>query len=127
MADRKTTSVERHFTEGRRYPRGRNMDPGADLSVRRSPAFETGNRPGRAFNSDRPQDAEDMHDVGYANDASGWVRGAKGQPTGFNETATNYPDGNFDRSNAWRSRDGSIHGPDKGDPGIMRKPEPNKP
>jgi hypothetical protein len=53
--------------------------------------------------SNEPQDIEDRHDTKYNNDASGWVRGsASGEPTCKNETATNYPQGNFDKGNAWR-------------------------
>jgi hypothetical protein len=101
MTRRPWTSVEEHFAS-RHRPLGRNVDPNARNRIEREPSFEPGNRPGNAFNSDRPQDPEDKHDSKYAGDASGWVRGAKGEPTGYNETATNYPDGNFDRGNSWR-------------------------
>jgi hypothetical protein len=69
---------------------------------------------------------EDQHGPGYSNDASGWVRGARGEPTGNNETATNKPSG-FDRGNSWRRADkgndwGSGH-----DPAVVRRPEKNEP
>jgi hypothetical protein len=52
--------------------------------------------------SNEPQDIEDKHDVKYRNDSQGWTRGALGVPTCKNETATNYPQGNFDKKNVWR-------------------------
>lgn len=42
------------------------------------------------------QSPEDHHADNYDNDARGWVRGARGQPTGYNETAENKP--SFDHS-----------------------------
>lgn len=56
----------------------------------------------KVLRNNEPQDIEDQHGPGYNNDASGWVRGAQGVPTCNDETATNYPDGNFDKGNAWR-------------------------
>ena len=44
---------------------------------------------------------EDRHDGNYDHDASGWVRGARGEPTGNNEDATGKPM-RFDRGNSWR-------------------------
>lgn len=55
---------------------------------------------GTAHNSHENQDPEDRHDAKYDNDATGWVRGAKGEPTGKNEDATGKPF--FDKDNAWR-------------------------
>lgn len=63
-----------------------------------------------AYNSNVNQDPEDKHGPKYDNDASGWLRGATGVPTGKNETAENKPSG-FDKGNAWRKgREGINHG-----------------
>jgi hypothetical protein len=43
-----------------------------------------------------PQAPEDARGAGYDNIASGWVRGATGKPSMFNETAENKP--GFDHS-----------------------------
>ena len=108
---KRTMSVEQHYTEGRHHPYGRNMDFDADRSIKREPSLEP--KRGGAFNRNDVQDPEDAHDnsrtARYDNDASGWVRGARGEPTGFDETATGKP--SFDKGNAWRQPDGSIHGP----------------
>ena len=52
------------------------------------------------FNKNTNQAPANMHDTKYDNDASGWVRGAKGEPTCKNEDATGKP--GFDKGNAWR-------------------------
>jgi hypothetical protein len=72
------------------------------------------------------QAPEDRHASNYSNDCSGWVRGARGQPTRNNETAENKPSG-FDKGQSYRRADkgddwGSGH-----DPAIIRKPERNVP
>ena len=110
MARRSWASVEEHFAS-RHRPYGRNVDPNARARVEREPKFESGSARNGVFNRPDVQDPEDTHASNYDNRTSGWVRGAKGEPTGFNETATNYPGGNFDRGSAWRQPDGSIHGP----------------
>jgi hypothetical protein len=119
MAKHRMT-VEQHYTEGRHHPYGRNTDDDAERSIRRSPSMESASAKA-AFNKNTNQDPEDKYDAGYLNDASGWVRGAKGEPTGFNETATNYPGGNFDRGNSWRSPTKSIHS-ELSDTQPLRKP-----
>jgi hypothetical protein len=52
-----------------------------------------------ATNVETPQNPEDQRDVGYSNRTKGWVRGAPEgkEPTMHNETAEDYPDGNFDK------------------------------
>lgn len=58
----------------------------------------------QVLRNNRPQDIEDQQDqsLRYDNDVGQkWTRGY-GSP---------YPDGNFDRGNAWRQKDGSIHSP----------------
>jgi hypothetical protein len=124
---KRTMSVDELYSEGRHYPRGQTRDPGAKNSIERSPSFEPAARGtafNRVFNENTVQDPEDRHDekARYSNDASGWTRGARGQPTGNNEDGTGYP-GGFDRSNAWRSPSKSIHGPDAGDQTNFVKPE----
>jgi hypothetical protein len=104
MARRPWTSVEEHFAS-RHRPYGRNVDPNARNRIEREPKFETSNSRNRVHNSNENQDVEDRYGAGYLNDASGWVRGARGEPTGNNEDATNYPGGNFDKSGAWRRPD----------------------
>ena len=49
-----------------------------------------------AHNTNVNQAPEDQHGPGYDNDCSGWVRGARGEPTGNNETAEGKP--SFDRA-----------------------------
>ena len=44
----------------------------------------------------QPQAREDRHAANYNNDSAGWVRGAVGQPTCYNETAEHYR--SFDKS-----------------------------
>ena len=78
-----------------------------------------------AHNTNTNQAPEDQHGVRYDNQTSGWVRGARGEPTGNNETATGKP--GFDKGQSYRSADkgddwGSGH-----DPAIIRKPERNVP
>jgi hypothetical protein len=51
---------------------------------------------GETKNEVRNQMPEDKQGAKYLNDASGWVRGAKGEPTCYDEDATNYPGGGFD-------------------------------
>lgn len=43
-----------------------------------------------------PQDPIDKRGPDYSNNATGWVRGATGKPSMFNETAENKP--GFDKS-----------------------------
>jgi hypothetical protein len=50
MVDRKTTSVDRLYSEGRSYPRGQTRDPGARERIPVEPAFETGNMRNGVFN-----------------------------------------------------------------------------
>ena len=125
MADRKTTSVDALYTEGRHYPRGQNRDAGSRRSTPHETPMESAAARNRAFNYHVNQDPVSEHGPGYSNDTSGWVRGARGEPTGSNETATNKPSG-FDRGNSWRMKDfnnwNSGH-----DPAVIRRPEPNKP
>jgi hypothetical protein len=111
---KRTMSVERHYTEGRHHPYGRSTDENADSSIRRHPSTESGNARG-AFNSDRPQDPIDYHDVPYANDhANDWVRGR-------GEDATGKP--SFDRGNSWRlGRERSLNWNSGSDPARLRKP-----
>jgi hypothetical protein len=114
MTTKRTVSVDEVYSEGRRFPRGQTRDVGSRESIARSPAFEPAARGtafNRVFNENTVQDPEDRHDekARYSNDASGWTRGARGQPTGNNEDGTGYPGGNFDRGNAWRSPTKSIH------------------
>ena len=53
--------------------------------------------------SQKNQAPEDRHASNYSNDCSGWVRGARGQPTGNNETAENKPSG-FDKGQSSSAR-----------------------
>jgi hypothetical protein len=55
---------------------------------------QLGYEEGETKNEVRNQFPEDKKGAKYLNDASGWVRGAKGEPTCYQEDATNYP--NFD-------------------------------
>ena len=120
MADRKTTSVDALYTEGRHFPRGQNRDPRSPTRVEHSPSLEP--KRGGAFNSNAVQDPEDSRDRGYNNDCRGYVRGAKGEPTGFNETATNYPGGNFDKGSSWRLKDKGNDWNSGSDPAVIRRP-----
>ena len=45
---------------------------------------------------EKPQSPENARAPGYDNIASGWMRGATGKPSMFNETAENKP--GFDKS-----------------------------
>jgi hypothetical protein len=91
MAKRMT--VEEHYTRGRTHPYGRVIDDGAEDRIERHPSMES---KGPALRNNRPQDPEDAHGPGYDGDASGWVRGARGEPTGHDETAEGKP--SFDHS-----------------------------
>jgi hypothetical protein len=62
MVDRKTTSVDRLYSEGRSYPRGQTRDPGARERIPVEPAFETGNMRNGVFNRNTVQDPEDTHE-----------------------------------------------------------------
>jgi hypothetical protein len=106
MARRPWTSVEEHFAS-RHRPLGRNVDPNARNRIEREPKFETGNSRNRVHNSNENQDAEDRYDAGYLNDCKGWVRGAPTgkAPSGNNETAEDYPQGNFDKGQSYRRAD----------------------
>jgi hypothetical protein len=108
------------YSSGRSFPRGQTRDPGARQRLLHEPPTESASAKA-AFNKPDVQDPEDRHDVGYRNDSRGWTRGARGEPTGYNETATNYPGGNFDRGSAWRQPDKTIHGA-PGDKGEFVKP-----
>ena len=46
------------------------------------------------------QAPEDAHGPNYDNDASGWVRGARGEPTGDYETGETKP--GFDHNPVWK-------------------------
>jgi hypothetical protein len=63
---------------------------------RRRVGFEENGRP---FHQE-PQHPENKHGANYWNDASGWVRGAHGEPTCYDEDATGKP--HFDH----RGKDG---------------------
>lgn len=95
----KRMTVEEHYARGRSYPTiPRNTDEGAENSIKREPSFESGNRPGRAFNTNVNQDAEDAHDnsrtARYDNDhANNWVRGG-------GEDATSKP--GYDHNPVWK-------------------------
>jgi hypothetical protein len=117
MADRKTTSVDALYTEGRHYPRGQNRDTGARRSIPSESPMESAAARNMAFNYHRNQDPVGSHGPGYSNDVSAddWRRG------GGSGGATGKP--SFDRGNAWRQPDGSIHGP-PGERGQQRRPEP---
>jgi hypothetical protein len=94
MADRRTTPIDALYSEGRHFPRGQNRDPQSRQRIECEPSFEAGNR--GAFNSNVVQSPENRHDTKYDNQTSGWVRGARGEPTGHGETAEGKP--NFDHS-----------------------------
>jgi hypothetical protein len=103
MAKHRMT-VEEHYSVGRVHPRGKVVDDGAENSIRREPAFETGNRPGAAFNKDTVQDPEDKPDFSRTsrfNDCSGWVRGSRsGEPSMSGENGEGKP--GYDRGSSWR-------------------------
>jgi hypothetical protein len=117
MTQRKTVSVDELYAS-RHRPYGQNRD-GSHHRVTHNPPMESAADRATAHNVHTNQAPEDKHGPKYDNDASGWVRGARGEPTGNNETATGKP--GFDRGNAWRlGRSGVDHG--RGDPAIIRKP-----
>jgi hypothetical protein len=104
-------SVDDLYREGRSYPSGQPHE-------RRHPAAAAGL--GRNVEHQAPQMIEDAHDNRggrYDNDVSAdsWLR---------NGDATTKA--SFDRGNAWRQPDGSIHGP-PGERGQQRSPEPVAP
>jgi hypothetical protein len=57
-------------------------------------------RPLLATSEEAPQFSVDARvEPAYSNQPEGWVRGsAAGEPSMYNETGENYPDGNFDRT-----------------------------
>lgn len=97
MAKHKT-SVHQLYTQHRIHPYGRADDQGAHHQI------HSDGRHARHADSDmRPDDSEqycqapeDHHAPNYSNDTTGWVRGARGEPTGNNEDATGKA--NFDHS-----------------------------
>jgi hypothetical protein len=99
MVDRKTTSIDRLYSEGRHYPgAAQARDPGARQCIEHSPSMKS---KGPSLRNNRPQDPEDRHGPGYDGDAKGWLRGARGgEPTGHKESAEGKP--NFDKQNPWR-------------------------
>jgi hypothetical protein len=118
---KRTVSVDQLYSEGRHFPRGQNRDPQSRQRIPHEPNMT-------ARDQHRNQMPEDQHGPGYDNGTSGWVRGARGEPTMQNETAANYPDGNFDRGNSWRlGREKSLNWHSGSDPAIIRKPGPNTP
>ena len=118
MADRKTTSVDELYAN-RHRPYGQVRD-GSHRRIEHEPSM-------KSHEVQRPQSPEDQHASNYDNRTSGWVRGAKGEPTGHDETATNKPSG-FDRGNSWRKgRAGSLDWNSGSDPAVIRRPAPNKP
>jgi hypothetical protein len=121
MARRPWTSVEEHFAS-RHRPYSKNVDPGARNRIEREPPMETSNSRNRVHNSNENQDVEDRYDRGYLNDASGWVRGARGVPTCENETAENYPQGNFDKGQSYRRPDKGNDWGSGSDTQPLRKP-----
>jgi hypothetical protein len=116
---KRTTSVDELYSEGRHYPRGQNRDPQPRQRIPHEPPLETGNSRG-AFNRNTNQDPENKHDAGYLNDCEGWVRGAPTgkAPSGNNETAEDYPQGNFDKGSSWRLKDKATTG--------IRRPAPTR-
>ena len=123
MVDRKTTSVDELYAN-RHRPYGQVRD-GSHRRIESEPAMESAAANRTAHNTNTNQAPEDQHGPKYDNDCSGWVRGARGEPTGNNETAEGKP--SFDKGQSYRRADkgndwGSGH-----DPAIIRKPEPNTP
>jgi hypothetical protein len=94
-------SIDDMYSKGRSFPRGQNRDTGARSRIECEPSLEP--KRGGAFNSNAVQDPENRHDAGYDNDASGWTRGARGQPSGNNETAEGKP--SFDKGQSYRRAD----------------------
>jgi hypothetical protein len=114
---KRTVSVDELYAN-RHRPYGQVRD-GSHHRIESEPSFETGNARDRAFNKPDVQDPEDRHDRDYAGDvADDWRRG------GGKGGATGKP--SFDRGNAWRQAEGSIHGP-PGERGQQRRPEPVTP
>ena len=118
MVDRKTTSVDELYSRGRSFPHGQNRDAGARRATPYEPSM-------KSHEVQRPQSPEDQHDVGYDNRTSGWVRGARGEPTGNNETAEGKP--SFDKGQSYRRSDKGNDWNSGSDPAIIRKPERNVP
>ena len=87
------TSVERLYSEGRTHPYGRNTDHGAHHPVHHAPDM-------RPADEHYCQDPADHHDAHYNNDASGWVRGARGEPNCNNEIGENKP--GYDDNPVWK-------------------------
>jgi hypothetical protein len=125
MADRKTTSVDELYSRGRSFPHGQSRDAGARRSIPHTSPMESAAAKRMAHNTNTNQAPEDFHDVKYDNDTSGWVRGARGEPTGFNETATGKP--SFDKGNSWRRADKGNDWGSGSDPATVRRPEKNQP
>jgi hypothetical protein len=115
---KRSMSVEEHYSVGRIHPRGRVTDDGAENSISRSPSMKSNE-------VQRNQAPEDAHGPGYSNDCSGWTRGARGEPTGNNETAEGKP--SFDKGQSYRRADKGNDWGSGSDPATIRKPEPNKP
>jgi hypothetical protein len=116
MVDRKTTSVDELYAN-RHRPYGQVRD-GSHRRIEHEPSM-------KSHEVQRNQFPEDAHSPTYSNDCSGWVRGARGQPTGNNETAEGKP--SFDKGQSYRRAD---KGDDRGsghDPAVIRKPERNVP
>ncbi len=118
----KHPTVESLYSEGRSFPHGRVREP--SHRVAHNPPMESAADKAAAHNVHDNQAPEDRHASNYDNDASGWVRGARGDPTGYNETAEGKPF--FDRGNAWRQASKSIPIA-AGDPAVIRKPVGEKP
>lgn len=85
---------------GRSFPHGRVRD-GSHHRIESEPNMHPADErppqpPTRPRDPQAPQMPEDQHGPNYRNDCEGWVRGAHGEPTGFNETAEGKS--NFDHS-----------------------------
>ena len=85
----KRQSVDDLYSEGRRYP-------SAQPHWRRHPLPARDSDYDRHEEVQKNQAPEDRHAPNYSNGCSGWVRGARGQPSSNNETAEGKP--NFDHS-----------------------------
>jgi hypothetical protein len=109
---------------GRSFPRGRVRD-GSHHRIESEPSMESAAANRMAHNTNTNQAPEDRHASNYRNDSSGWVRGARGQPTGSNETAEGKP--SFDKGQSYRRSDKGLDWNSGSDPATIRKPEPNKP
>ena len=115
MADRKTSVDEMYANRHRPYGQVRD---GSHRRIEHEPSM-------KSHEVQRPQSPEDQHDVGYDNRTSGWVRGARGEPTGNNETAEGKP--SFDKGQSYRRSDKGNDWNSGSDPAIIRKPERNVP